>query len=64
MRAKQFLSIWLYLLQAFLHISTAYCQDTEKVLYEKLYPPPADPHKIIKCAEWLGDDVLNAMTKK
>jgi len=64
MCAKQFRSIWLYLLQAFLHISTAYCQVKEKVLYEKLYPPPADPYKIIKCAEWLEDDVLNAMTQK
>lgn len=51
-------------LEAFLHISTAYCQVKEKVLYEKLYPPPADPYKIIKCAEWLEDDVLNAMTQK
>jgi fatty acyl-CoA reductase len=52
------------MLQAFLHISTAYCHIKEKVLYEKLYPPPADPHKIIKCAEWFEDDVLNAMTQK
>jgi fatty acyl-CoA reductase len=52
------------MLQAFIHISTAYCHLNEPVLYEKLYPPPADPHKIIKCAEWLEDGVINAMTKK
>ncbi|GFG33603.1 hypothetical protein Cfor_03157, partial [Coptotermes formosanus] len=51
-------------LEAFVHFSTAYCHLNERVLYEKLYPPPADPHKIIKCVEWLEDDVINSMTKK
>lgn len=51
-------------LEVFLHVSTSYCHLNERVLYEKLYPPPADPHKIIKCVEWLEDDVVDAMTKK
>ncbi|PSN41792.1 putative fatty acyl-CoA reductase [Blattella germanica] len=51
-------------LDAFLHISTAYCHLKERVLYEKIYPPPADPHKIIQCVEWLDDEVVNAMTKQ
>lgn len=51
-------------LEAFLHISTSYCHVNERVLYEKLYPAPADPHKIIKCVEWLEDDVVNSMTQK
>jgi fatty acyl-CoA reductase len=52
------------MLQAFLHISTAYCHLNERVLREKLYPSPADPHKIIKCVEMLEEDVINTMTKK
>ncbi|XP_074109609.1 putative fatty acyl-CoA reductase CG5065 [Cotesia typhae] len=48
----------------FAHISTAYCHLEEKVLGEKAYPPPADPHKIIKCVEWMDDDVVEAMTSK
>lgn len=48
----------------FAHISTAYCHLEEKVLGEKPYPPPADPHKIIKCVEWMDDDVVEAMTDK
>ncbi|XP_029679896.1 putative fatty acyl-CoA reductase CG5065 [Formica exsecta] len=48
----------------FVHISTAYCHLEEKVLYEKTYPPPADPHKVIKCVEWMDDDVVEAMTDK
>ena len=35
-----------------------------KILHEKTYPPPADPHKIIKCVEWMDDDVVEAMTDK
>jgi fatty acyl-CoA reductase len=64
MIAQQFLSVWLYMLQAFMHISTAYCHLNERVLYEKVYPAPADPHKIIKCVEWLEDEVVTAMTQK
>lgn len=48
----------------FVHISTAYCHLEEKILYEKTYPPPADPHKVIKCVEWMDDDVVEAMTDK
>ncbi|XP_014296152.1 putative fatty acyl-CoA reductase CG5065 isoform X1 [Microplitis demolitor] len=51
-------------LLVFAHISTAYCHLEEKVLGEKAYPPPADPHKIIKCVEWMDDDVVEAMTGK
>ena len=35
-----------------------------KILGEKPYPPPADPHKIIKTVEWMEDDVVEAMTDK
>ncbi|XP_033223503.1 putative fatty acyl-CoA reductase CG5065 [Belonocnema kinseyi] len=48
----------------FAHISTAYCHLEEKLLGEKPYPPPADPHKIIKCVEWMDDEVVEAMTDK
>ncbi|TGZ57659.1 Fatty acyl-CoA reductase [Temnothorax longispinosus] len=48
----------------FVHISTAYCHLEEKVLGERTYPPPADPHQVIKCVEWMDDDVVEAMTDK
>lgn len=51
-------------LKLFAYISTAYCHLEEKVLGERPYPPPADPHKIIKCVEWMDDDVVEAMTDK
>nr|XP_033326343.1 putative fatty acyl-CoA reductase CG5065 [Megalopta genalis] len=51
-------------LKLFAHISTAYCHLEEKVLGEKPYPPPADPHKVIKYVEWMDDDVIEAMTDK
>ncbi|XP_076277547.1 putative fatty acyl-CoA reductase CG5065 [Lasioglossum baleicum] len=51
-------------LKLFAHVSTAYCHLEEKVLGEKPYPPPADPHKIIKCVEWMDDQVVEAMTDK
>ncbi|XP_012056999.1 PREDICTED: putative fatty acyl-CoA reductase CG5065 [Atta cephalotes] len=51
-------------LLVFLHISTAYCHLEEQILREKTYPPPADPHQVIKCVEWMDDDVVEAMTDK
>ncbi|XP_018401452.1 PREDICTED: putative fatty acyl-CoA reductase CG5065 [Cyphomyrmex costatus] len=51
-------------LLVFIHISTAYCHLEEQILCEKTYPPPADPHQVIKCVEWMDDDVVEAMTDK
>lgn len=48
----------------FAHISTSYCHLHEKVLLEKPYDPPANPHDIIKCVEWMDEDLVNSMTKK
>ncbi|XP_020291327.1 putative fatty acyl-CoA reductase CG5065 isoform X1 [Pseudomyrmex gracilis] len=48
----------------FVYISTAYCHLEEKVLKEKTYPPPADPHEIIKYVEWMDDNVVESMTDK
>ncbi len=50
--------------QLFGHVSTAYCHLNEPVLEERPYPPPADPHNIIKCMEWMSDEVAESMTKK
>ncbi|XP_049840834.1 putative fatty acyl-CoA reductase CG5065 [Schistocerca gregaria] len=50
-------------LDAFVYISTAYCHLEEKVLHEKAYPPPADPHKTIKFCENMSDEICNSMTK-
>ncbi|XP_066144968.1 putative fatty acyl-CoA reductase CG5065 [Euwallacea fornicatus] len=49
-------------LLCFVHVSTAYCHLNERILYEKPYPPPADPHKVIKTVEWLNEDIIGAMT--
>ncbi|KAF5306584.1 hypothetical protein FQR65_LT07311 [Abscondita terminalis] len=51
-------------LLVFSHISTAYCHLKEKVLYEKPYPPPADPHMLIKLVEWLDEAIVDSITKQ
>ncbi|KXJ72562.1 hypothetical protein RP20_CCG017698 [Aedes albopictus] len=51
-------------LEMFGHVSTSYCHLNEKLLMEKPYPPPADPHKVIKAVEWLEDDIVDGITKK
>ncbi|KAL3270865.1 hypothetical protein HHI36_021382 [Cryptolaemus montrouzieri] len=51
-------------LMVFVHLSTAYCHLNERVLYEKPYPPPASPHHVIKCCEWMSEEVLETITPK
>uniref|UniRef100_A0A1Y1MBE1 Fatty acyl-CoA reductase n=2 Tax=Photinus pyralis TaxID=7054 RepID=A0A1Y1MBE1_PHOPY len=48
----------------FNHVSTAYCHLKEKVLYERAYPPPADPHMIIKLVEWMDERVIDSITDR
>lgn len=45
-------------------MSTSYCHLNEKLLLEKPYPPPANPHKIISVVENLDEAVVHSMTKK
>ncbi|XP_026322593.1 fatty acyl-CoA reductase 1 [Hyposmocoma kahamanoa] len=46
------------------HISTAYCHLHEKLLEEKPYPPPADPHQVIQAMEWMDEESVAALTPK
>ncbi|KAK9738277.1 Male sterility protein [Popillia japonica] len=46
----------------FVHVSTAYCHLSEKVLYEKAYPAHADPHYVIKTVEHMDEKVVDTIT--
>ncbi|XKL65276.1 hypothetical protein PGB90_008696 [Kerria lacca] len=50
-------------LELFMYVSTSYCHLNEKVLHEQAYPPPADPHKIIRTMELLDDELVNLISK-
>ncbi|XP_031619645.1 putative fatty acyl-CoA reductase CG5065 [Contarinia nasturtii] len=51
-------------LALFCYVSTSYCHLNERLLMEKPYPAPADPHRIIKSIEWLDEDIVHTMTKQ
>ncbi|XP_026483587.2 putative fatty acyl-CoA reductase CG5065 [Vanessa tameamea] len=51
-------------IEAFLHLSTAYCRCYIDVLEEKLYPPVHDPEKIIHLVDWLDDETLDYLEPK
>lgn len=51
-------------LQVFIHISTAYCHLNEKLLEERAYPPPHDPHQVITTMETLDDETILKLTPK
>lgn len=51
-------------LEIFCHMSTAYAFLKEKILEERPYPPPADPHQTIKSIEWMNSDIVESITDK
>ncbi|XP_047097438.1 putative fatty acyl-CoA reductase CG5065 isoform X1 [Schistocerca piceifrons] len=51
-------------LEALVHVSTAYCNCDRSEVSEMVYPPPADPEKIVECVEWMDEDLLDAITPK
>ncbi|GLH03059.1 Putative fatty acyl-CoA reductase CG5065 [Gryllus bimaculatus] len=51
-------------LQAFVHVSTAYCHCDRPEVLEKLYPPRADPEKTLRLLDWMSDDMLEALAPK
>ncbi|XP_037071461.1 putative fatty acyl-CoA reductase CG5065 [Pollicipes pollicipes] len=51
-------------LEAFIHVSTAYCNCDREVVEEMVYPSPADPKKVMDTVEWLEEDIIADITPK
>ncbi|PSN41791.1 hypothetical protein C0J52_21752 [Blattella germanica] len=51
-------------LDAFIHVSTAYCHCDQTILEEKLYAPPTDAKNILQMVEWMDDDIIDTITPK
>ncbi|KAJ8982562.1 hypothetical protein NQ317_005033 [Molorchus minor] len=47
----------------FIHVSTAYVNPKESILYEKIYDPPADPHEVLNSINWIKEDTMGKFTK-
>lgn len=50
-------------LDAFVHVSTAYANTNQKIIYEKIYKPIYDYNKAIALVEAGADDELEAVTE-
>jgi fatty acyl-CoA reductase len=48
-------------LVSFVHVSTAFCNIDQEVAEEKVYDFPHKPKDIIQCAEWMDENLMNAM---
>ncbi|XP_063960794.1 fatty acyl-CoA reductase 1-like isoform X2 [Lytechinus pictus] len=49
-------------LLVFHHVSTAYSNCDQSTIEEIVYPPPIDPYKILDAAEWMSEDMMEALT--
>lgn len=49
-------------LRAFIHVSTAYCNETKIDIKESVYDELLSPEKLIELSEELTDDMLEALT--
>ncbi|XP_047368535.1 putative fatty acyl-CoA reductase CG5065 [Vespa velutina] len=51
-------------LEAFVHLSTAFCHVDQKELGERVYDSPNDYQDVIKFVQWMEEDVVNLVTSK
>lgn len=51
-------------LEAFIHVSTAYCNCDRAEVREMVYPAPTDPDKLVQCVDWMDADMAEHMTPK
>ncbi|XP_017018975.1 putative fatty acyl-CoA reductase CG5065 isoform X1 [Drosophila kikkawai] len=49
-------------LEAFIHLSTAFCNCDQEVMYEKVYDFPHKPEDLMRLAEWMDVKTLDAIT--
>ena len=45
-------------------MSTAYANCDKEEIAEIIYPPPADPKKLMECVDWMDEDLLKNITQK
>ncbi|XP_036149633.1 putative fatty acyl-CoA reductase CG5065 [Monomorium pharaonis] len=51
-------------LQAFVHLSTAFCHVDQKELGERTYDAPDNPYDVMRLVQWLNDDAIDLITPK
>lgn len=51
-------------LEAFVHLSTAFCNCDQEIMYEKVYDFPHNPEDLMRMAEWMDVKTLDAVTPK
>jgi fatty acyl-CoA reductase len=51
-------------LQAFVHLSTAFCHCDVDVLEERIYESPLDPHDVMRCVQWMDETTLDMITQR
>ncbi|XP_075166312.1 putative fatty acyl-CoA reductase CG5065 isoform X3 [Haematobia irritans] len=51
-------------LEAFVHLSTAFCNCDQEIMHEKVYDFPHNPEDLMRMAEWMDVETLDAVTPK
>lgn len=54
----------MFKLLALIHLSTAFCNSDQGVLKEEVYDWLQKPMDMIRCAEWMTEDAMDAMGRK
>lgn len=53
-----------FFLQAFVHLSTAFCHCEYEKLEEAVYPTPISPTDVIQTVQWMDDTALEMITPR
>ena len=51
-------------LEAFVHLSTAFCHVDQEELGERVYDAPDDPEDVMRLIQWLDESAVDLITPK
>ena len=46
-------------LEAMVHVSTAYCNDNQTNIEERIYKPPGNPRGMVELCQWMDPEIIN-----
>lgn len=49
-------------LEAVVHVSSTFAHRNRQMVKERVYKSPANPERLVKCTEWISDDVATKIT--
>ena len=54
------MTFYVFVLQAMVDVSTAYCNCNQTNIEEKIYEAPGNPRGMVEMCQWMDPDIINS----